>query len=628
MRTVLLIFAAAAIGPATWAQPVRNTWILSHKPPGATEALLRVLPDVHSVEFHSSEAVIRSAGISLAYLGPLEKAPQPKNGVSELVFRLPLQPQAETGVHAHVPSSFVGVFVNGVPVYNQFEANSYRGQNLWHYDLVARSRASLDHPPQDGLIEKLIPTSGRHSPLIGFALDGFPIYGPWGEGAQGLVRHRSSYQLRQISTRESLPDGTLLAPGQSGPPVGVEYPLGSFVEDYEFVAGSGDLDQYNGCLTRTPEYPNGTYAYFLATSPEGKLAFPYLLAHEFYGRYQSSTPLPSDLRRISFRFAAPPHAGQDAVLEFQIFDAKGIPVRHLEHVHERPIHLLIVSADLAEFEHIHPEVNEYGIWQVKHRFAHGGRYRLYADFTPPGEKQRLEPFDVETGGPRRAAMPLSAAPPTLPIALENGKSLRAGQDEELRFSLRLSGHEPYLGAWAHVVIAGENFSSFSHAHPIEEGMTSIRASEEHVHGMETLGPPPTLLRVATSFPKEGRYKLWLQLQLAGQVKTIPFVVDVAPGTSPRQVSPIPSNAIRVKINPNGYEPMRVMIPAGKPVSIAFERSAQSNCGGKVVFPALGLSKEVPLGGSAVFEVPAQPAGEYRFTCGMGMYRSSIVVGRF
>lgn len=620
MNVLLLLTFVAALACS---QPVKSVWIRSQVPAGATPAVARLLPDVHSVEFTPSEVIVRSAGISLAYLGVLEKAPQPKNEVSELAFHLQFNPLAESGLHAHIPQGYGGVFVNGVPVYNQFEAASYRGQNIWHYDLIARP--STDHPSQPGLLEKLIPVRGRHSPLIGFALDGFPIYGPW--GGEALTRMRSSYQLREITSRDTLPNGLLLAPGQAGPPVNAEYPLGSFVEDYEFVAGSGDLDQYNGRLAKTPEYPEGTYAYFLATSPEGKLAFPYLLAHEFYGRYQSPAPLKADERKISFRFAAPAQAGQEATLQFQVFDKKGQPIRHLEHVHERPIHLLIVSPDLAEFEHIHPEVNEYGLWQVKHRFPHGGRYRLYADFTPPGSNQRVEPFEVEIAGQRRSPAPLTAAAPTLPVLLENAKGLRAGQDLELRFSLQVTGHEPYLGAWAHVVIAGENFSSFIHAHPIKEGGTALRPSEEHVHGQETLGPPPTLLRVAAAFPKAGRYKLWLQLQLADKVETIPFVVDVAPGSSPVKVSTVPNDVIRVKINPNGYEPMRMAIPAGKPVTIAFERSAQSNCGGKVVFPALGLSKEVPLGGTALFELPAQEAGEYRFTCGMGMYRGSIVVGR-
>src|SRR6185369_14744168 len=154
------------------------------------------------------------------------------------------------------------------------------------------------HAIAPGLIEGLIPDRGRHSPIIGFALDGYPIYGPWGYTATGeLRRMRSSYRLRRTTARDRWPDGTLLAPGQSGPPLDATYPLGTFVEDYEYREGSGDLDVYNGRFAKTPEYPQGTYAYFLATGDDGKLAFPYLLAHEFYGRY----PLAAPDHRMKFR---------------------------------------------------------------------------------------------------------------------------------------------------------------------------------------------------------------------------------------------------------------------------------------------------------------------------------------
>jgi plastocyanin domain-containing protein len=45
----------------------------------------------------------------------------------------------------------------------------------------------------------------------------------------------------------------------------------------------------------------------------------------------------------------------------------------------------------------------------------------------------------------------------------------------------------------------------------------------------------------------------------------------------------------------------------------------------VVFPGLGIAREVPLGGAAVIELPAMESGELRFTCGMGMYRGALVI---
>ena len=97
--------------------------------------------------------------------------------------------------------------------------------------------------------------SDTHSPLIGWAVDGFPVYALFGwEDASlpvGVVSElTSSYQLKEGARPN----------GADGP--GGTYD-GTFVQDYEYVAGSGDLDECNGRITVTPDFPDGTYAYFL-----------------------------------------------------------------------------------------------------------------------------------------------------------------------------------------------------------------------------------------------------------------------------------------------------------------------------------------------------------------------------
>jgi len=248
--------------------------------------------------------------------------------------------------------------------------------------------------------------------------------------------------------------------------VSEEYPLGTFAEDYQYVPHSGDLDEYNGRVTTTPEYPNGTYAYFLSTNSSGQPAFPYLLAHEFYGEY-----------------SAPQTPG---MLRFRVPAADGKLVRHLEHVHEKPMHVLVISHDRQTFAHIHPEVNEQGIREVPYAFPHAGRFRVYSDYTPPGGNQRVEHYDVDATGPA----PRPAPPATNPgVTLENAGKVRAGEDVELVFRVgdSIRGWQPYLGAWAHVVIAGEGLSSLLHAHPIDNAATG----EAHDH---TRTPPPEPLR--------------------------------------------------------------------------------------------------------------------------------------
>jgi hypothetical protein len=71
-----------------------------------------------------------------------------------------------------------------------------------------------------------------------------------------------------------------------GPPVNGTYPLGYFNEDYEFISHPGEddyMDIHNGRFCITPEYPNGTYAYFCTVDEQWNSAFPYAVGPTFYG---------------------------------------------------------------------------------------------------------------------------------------------------------------------------------------------------------------------------------------------------------------------------------------------------------------------------------------------------------
>ncbi len=118
-------------------------------------------------------------------------------------------------------------------------------------------------------------SSNSHSPIIGFSYDGIPIYGPFGfsdpeNSASRIKLMESGYSLVEVENRVSTTD----------------FPLGYFIDDYEFT-NSGDLDEYNGRFCKTPEYPNGVYAYFatatLNSENEYNGVFPY-----FVGKYYRS----------------------------------------------------------------------------------------------------------------------------------------------------------------------------------------------------------------------------------------------------------------------------------------------------------------------------------------------------
>jgi len=115
-----------------------------------------------------------------------------------------------------------------------------------------------------GILKEKIPTS--HSKIIGWAYDGNPIYGPVGQVGIGLTYMQSSYVEYAVSDSGLRPTTS-------------NYPPGSFVQDYVYNS-SGDLDEYNGKFVKTPEYPNGTYAYFSTIdrtlTPNSVPTFPYI----------------------------------------------------------------------------------------------------------------------------------------------------------------------------------------------------------------------------------------------------------------------------------------------------------------------------------------------------------------
>ena len=660
-------------------EPVAKVWVVNERASG-NERLARVLPEVQSVKLTERFVELQSGGVSLHYFGVLQSPADHIERIRQLRFRIPRQPEPAKVVHASVRPDVLGVFINGVPIYNQFEATSFRGQNLWHFDPLAMNddgsmvaaghpRASLEHNGSLGVLQNLIADASQHSPIIGYAFDGYPIYGPWAFGEDGKLRRmRSSYRLRQIKLRTHLPDGTSLTPAQFGPEVSADFPLGSFVEDYEFASGAGDVDEFNGRFAKTPEYPAGTYAYFLTTDAAGRLAFPYLLASQYRGQISaeelaeafrdladgnsisSGIPLcheivapirPSESTLTLKTEGATIKAGQPTRLSFQLRSPRGAPVRFLEYVHEKPLHLLIVSEDLAEFAHVHPELTVGDRYEVTHTFEHGGRYRLYADFTPPGEPQRIVSFTLNAAGRNRAKQELKAdaefvkQQDSLRLTLTPKQQLRAGEDIEFAFAIRdaatnkpVANLEPYLGAWAHFVLIDPQHQSFIHAHPLEDSGDAkpSESVQAHIHGAETLGPPPKEIRTIVSFPRAGLYKLWAQFQLNGETVIQPFVLSVAEARPRTQAATaIPADAVQIKVGAGGFAPAQLKLAANQPIKLAITRDNQPNCANQIIFPALGISRDLPLGETIIIELPAMKAGELSLTCGMGMYKGLIVV---
>jgi plastocyanin domain-containing protein len=86
----------------------------------------------------------------------------------------------------------------------------------------------------------------------------------------------------------------------------------------------------------------------------------------------------------------------------------------------------------------------------------------------------------------------------------------------------------------------------------------------------------------------------------------------------------PTEPIKITVS-TSYEPKSIAVKKGQPVRLAFYRKDDKNCGGEVVFPKLGIKKELPVGETISVEFTPQETGDLAFTCGMDMMRGKIVV---
>ena len=116
------------------------------------------------------------------------------------------------------------------------------------------------------------PTNKVHSPIIGFAYDGNPIYGAFGhenplDPSSPIVRMTSGYSIKG---------------SRSGGPSTTQYKLGTFVDDYQYTHRNGSLDENNGRFCITPEFPQGVYAYFITIDSNQVPQFPYIVGDSFY----------------------------------------------------------------------------------------------------------------------------------------------------------------------------------------------------------------------------------------------------------------------------------------------------------------------------------------------------------
>ncbi|MEY4281251.1 MAG: hypothetical protein RLZ39_663 [Bacteroidota bacterium] len=327
LSILLALQASAQTNPIITAWLRNTTNILGrHYVSGNSTAIQDATPaNVQTVQYSNTSVYISTSGIPAYVTGPFLDGNPSLASNQNAIFKFPLTPTQNTGTPIATTGGNIGVFINGVALFDYRDGVSWNnaqqklcggpiqppcmGDGLWNRDAVVAERVGFDcakgHPAMGNYHHHQNPSafkldlnvistvcnlydadglyvidSSKHSPLIGYAYDGFPIYGAYAyknlDATGGITRMKSSYRLKTSMTSRT-----------NGPAINSTYPLGLFKEDYEYIAPSAGqtdyLDEHNGRICKTPEYPNGIYCYFATVDANWNSAYPYVVGPTFYG---------------------------------------------------------------------------------------------------------------------------------------------------------------------------------------------------------------------------------------------------------------------------------------------------------------------------------------------------------
>ncbi len=209
-------------------------------------------------------------------------------------------------------------------------------------------------------------------------------------------------------------------------------------------------------------------------------------------------------------------AGRAAEIRFAVTGHDGRPVTAFKSEHGKDLHLVVASDDLAVYRHLHPVRAADGTWSVPAELPEAGGYRVFADFTPDdtkGAEKLVLGADLAVSG---AYAPKELPAPTATVQVEDGYTvslagdLTPGRTAELKLSVTKEGRpvtdlEPYLGAYGHLVALRAGDLAYLHVHPNEGG-------------------PGPVVSFGATVPSAGTYRLFLDFQHGGKVRTAGFTV--------------------------------------------------------------------------------------------------------
>lgn len=340
-----LSFVAIAIISNAQSNPTITSWLQNttiygsyYSSGNATPNAMTVLANCQQVRYNTTDVYVNATGIP-AYPTGIFTGDGNTNvaGNQNAIYKFPLNPTQNTGTPTATSGGNNGIFINGVSIFDYRDGVAYSASatngicggppgnptcaggpgstQAWNRDAVPAEKLGFDcakgHPAGTNYHHHQNPSAFKydsttsntytpicnlydseglytinttiHSPLIGFAYDGFPIYGAYAytnlDGTGAIARLKSGYQLRTATTRTNGPAINQVIGTQT-------FFNGYFKEDYEYIAHPSDptyLDVHNGRVCVTPEYPAGIYCYFATVNADNSSAYPYLIGPTFYG---------------------------------------------------------------------------------------------------------------------------------------------------------------------------------------------------------------------------------------------------------------------------------------------------------------------------------------------------------
>ncbi|MEV8637169.1 hypothetical protein AB0395_36560 [Streptosporangium sp. NPDC051023] len=226
--------------------------------------------------------------------------------------------------------------------------------------------------------------------------------------------------------------------------------------------------------------------------------------------------------------------GRSTDFRFTVTGPDGRPVTGYRVQHDRKLHFIVVSRDLGSFQHLHPREAGGGVWSVPLTLPEAGSYRAFADFAPEGGNGMTLGTDLQAAGvyaPK--ALPEASRTSTVDgytVTLDG--DLVPGRSSKITLSVTKDGRpvtdlQPYLGAYGHLVALRGGDLAYLHVHP----------DGEPGDGRTAPGPGITF---HTEVPSRGDYRLFLDFQHGGVVRTADFTVhagQAAPDATPPTPTP-------------------------------------------------------------------------------------------